>query len=549
MDAYDAPAEMPRQLIGKLIPFCAAVLLALSMSMASAQAAAPVVQTEQGVLTGLASGGVDEFLGVRYAEPPVGALRWQPPVAPPASAATIQATQFGSNCAQNSSPWGTPSTAEDCLFLNVYAPAGAGHGHFPFRALPVMVWIHGGGFIAGQGSAYDPTPLVIQGGVIVVTINHRLGALGLLAHPALDAEHHLIANYALMDQQAALKWVHRNIAGFGGDPQNVTLFGESSGGIAIYTHLASPLSSGLFQKAVIESGAPDYITLPVAEASGETLAEQVGCAAGTNQQIAACLREVPVATLLAHQATPTGAIVDGQLLPQPPAQAIADEQYNHVPLINGTNHYEGRLIAAFLFDLSGGPLQASGYAAALGTISDFLPGTGYPLSAIPAIEQQYPLSKYPSPGLAAAAVITDGTIACPAYEEDKVFSRSAPVFAYEFRDDAAPEIVAPPVSFPYEATHFSELQYLFDMKALTLPGSASLTPAQQHLSAKMVRYWTAFAADSDPNRAGGAPDWRRFDSREAEPIQALDTPAPHAETTFAAEHRCAFWHALRASYQ
>lgn len=549
MVTYADTAARPRQLFGKLIPFCLTVLLALSMPLQDAGAAAgPTAQTEQGVLSGFQSAGVDEFLGVRYALPPTGALRWQPPVPVPAGAATIQATQFGSNCAQNSSPWGTPSTAEDCLFLNVYSPAGAHHARGPSRPLPVMVWIHGGGFIAGQGSAYDPAPLVNQG-VVVVTINHRLGALGLFAHPALDGEHHLIANYALMDQQLALKWVQRNIAAFGGDARNVTLFGESSGGIAIYAHLVSPLSSHLFQKAIIESGAPDYITLPVAEASGVTLAQQVGCASGTARQIAACLRQTPVSALLAHQATPTGGIVDGQLLPQPPAQAIASEQYNHVPLINGTNHYEGRLIAAFLFDLSGAPLQASGYAAALGTISNFLPGTGYPLSAIPAIMQQYALSKYPSPDLAAAAVITDGTIACPAYEEDKVFARSVPIWSYEFRDDKAPEIVAPPVSFPYEATHFSELQYLFDMSALTLPGSAALSPAQHRLSADMIGYWTAFATDSDPNGSAGAPYWRNFDRGAKGPIQALDTPRPHAETEFAAAHQCAFWKELRASFQ
>jgi para-nitrobenzyl esterase len=507
------------------------------------------VQVEQGTLTGLEAGGVDEFLGVRYAQPPVGALRWQPPVPVPASHAAVKATEIGANCAQNPSPWGTPSTAEDCLFLNVYVPASAQHRHGFGQALPVMLWIHGGGFIAGQGSVYDPSPLVKRGDVIVVTINHRLGALGLLAHPALDREHHLIANYALMDQEMALKWVSQNIRAFGGDPRNVTLFGESSGGIAIYSHLASPLSSGLFQKAIIESGAPDYITLDVAEATGLTLAQKVGCTTGTPQQIAACLRQVPVSALLANQSIPTGAIIDGRLLPEPPATAIAEGRFNHVALINGTNHYEGRLIAAFLFDLSGAPLQASGYASALGIISNFLPGTGYPLSAIPAIMQAYPLTAYPSPDLAAAAVITDGTIVCPAYEMDKLFSRSVPLWAYQLTDDNAPEIVAPPVSFPYGATHFSELQYLFDMAALTLPGTPPLSPAQERLSGDMIGYWTAFARASDPNFSSGAAYWRNFEHRAEGPMQALTTPSPQAETDFASMHKCAFWRALRASFQ
>jgi para-nitrobenzyl esterase len=182
-----------------------------------------------------------------------------------------------------------------------------------------MVWVHGGGFTAGNGGAYDPTSLVKEGNVIVVTINYRLGALGLFGHPALDAENHLLANYALMDQQMALKWLRRNALGFGGDPDNITIFGESAGGISIYAHLVSPLAAGLFQQAIIESGAPDYITLQQSESDGVALAAKVGCDQGSQQQIAACLRAVPVSDLLANQATETGAIIDGKLLPQPQA--------------------------------------------------------------------------------------------------------------------------------------------------------------------------------------------------------------------------------------
>ncbi len=311
----------------------------------------------------------------------------------------IDATQFGANCPQGASPWGTPSTTEDCLFLNVYAPAGIdpdrwreGKGE-----LPVMVWIHGGGFTAGAGSFYDPTPMVTAGNIIVVTINYRLGALGLFAQTALDAEHHLIGNYALMDQQLAFKWVRRNIRAFGGNPDDVTISGESAGGISNYAHLTSPLAAGLFSHVIIESGAPDYITLQVAESSGNTLAAAVGCTTGSDQQVAACLRAVPASQLVANQATPTGAIVDGQLVPEPPAAALAAGEFNRVSVLNGTNHDEGRLIAAFFYDLSGGPLEASGYASALATIGGFLPGTGYPNSDIPAIMNEYPLSAYSSP--------------------------------------------------------------------------------------------------------------------------------------------------------
>jgi para-nitrobenzyl esterase len=257
-------------------------LLALCFN-SSAFAAPPTVTVEQGTLSGAQTDGVVTFLGVRYAQPPVGDLRWRPPRPATPGEQQLDATRFGNDCAQGTSPWGKPSTSEDCLFLNIYMPAQTGASQLWERKLPVMVWVHGGGFTAGNGGAYDPTDLVKEGNVIVVTINYRLGALGLFAHPALDAEHHLHANYALMDQQRALKWLRRNIPEFGGDADRITIFGESAGGVSIYGHLASPLASGLFQRVIIESGAPDYITLHQSEADGITLAGKVGCDQGTQQ--------------------------------------------------------------------------------------------------------------------------------------------------------------------------------------------------------------------------------------------------------------------------
>jgi para-nitrobenzyl esterase len=519
-------------------------LLAFCFS-ASAFAAGTTVTVEQGTLSGTETDGVDAFLGVRYAMPPVGDLRWRPPQPVSPGQQQLDATRFGNDCAQGTSPWGKPSSSEDCLFLNVYVPAQAGASQLSDQKLPVMVWIHGGGFTAGNGGAYDPTSLVKDGNVIVVTINYRLGALGLFAHPALDAEQHLLANYALMDQQLALKWLRRNIPEFGGDPGRITIFGESAGGISIYGHLVSPLASGLFQRAIIESGAPDYITLQQSEADGVTLAAKVGCDQGSQQQVAACLRAVPVSQLLANQATETGAIIDGTMLTQPPAIALAKGEFNQVPVVNGTNHDEFRLVIAFSFDLAGAPLQASGYQAAVATFGSFLPGTGYPTSDVPAIVQEYPLSSYPSPDLAAAQVITDGTISCPAYEMDKLLSALVPVWAYEFKDENAPSIVAPPVSFPYGAAHFSELQYLFNMSALTIPGTPALTPAQLVLSTRMVRYWTAFATNGDPNSAKNVPPWRAFDQIKSIPMQALEEPRPRPESQFADDHNCDFWNTLR----
>src|SRR5208337_4573494 len=232
----------------------------------------------------------------------------------------LEATQFGSECTQPG-----PAGSEDCLFLNVYTPAQADPGDVSEQAdgdltdgskkspgLPVMVWIHGGGLTAQGADLYDPTPLVNGGGVIVVTINYRLGVLGFLAESGLDAEKHLLGNYGFMDQQFALKWVKDNIGAFGGNPKEVTIFGESAGGQSIYSQLASPLAKGLFRGAIAESGSylefQDYFTaietLKSAETtdglapSGNSVATAVGCSSLT----AACLRAVPADDLVEAEA-------------------------------------------------------------------------------------------------------------------------------------------------------------------------------------------------------------------------------------------------------
>jgi para-nitrobenzyl esterase len=209
----------------------------------------PVVRTSDGAVRGLANGAVDEFLGIPYAAPPVGALRWRPPQPAARWFGVRDATQFGPHCPQLASPFGQASTSENCLFLNAVTPSWRP----PRRRTPVMVWIHGGALVTGESDDYLPTKLV-QDGVTVVTINYRLGALGFLAHPALADAKGQSGDYGLMDQQAALRWVQRNIAGFGGDPRNVTVFGESAGGLSTLSQLASPQARGLFEKAIVESG-------------------------------------------------------------------------------------------------------------------------------------------------------------------------------------------------------------------------------------------------------------------------------------------------------
>ncbi len=481
-----------------------------------------VVATDDGSVRGMAAGTSDEFLGIPYAAPPVGALRWRPPHPAARWKGVRDATKFAPHCAQPPTPFGVGSTSEDCLYLNVFTPAGRTGGA---RHLPVMVWLHGGALVVGESDDYNPAPLV-RHGVIVVTVNYRLGILGFLAHPAL-ASHPggPSGNYGLMDQQAALRWVQRSIAQFGGNPRNVTLSGESSGGLSVLSQLASPGAGGLFSGAIAQSGTYNLTQTPLAtaEASGEALATQMGCAS----QTAACLRSLPVTTILDHT-SPSGyrPDIDGNVLTQSIGTALASGQFNRVPVISGTNHDEWRLFVA-----EGAPVTAANYQAMITST------LGVPAAAAAAIAAAYPLSAYPSPSVALGAVGTDAIFACPALMADESLSKYVPTYAYEFNDENAPERYLPPVSFPYGAAHESEVQYLFDVSNTPFPGG--LSAPQQQLAASMQRYWTHFAKHGFPS-SFTEPAWPQFDGTGQQMLSLLP-PQPRARTNFAAEHNCAFW--------
>ena len=259
----------------------------------------PVVATAGGAVRGKAVAATDEFLGIPYAAPPVGALRWQPPRPPAPWAGVRDAVSYAPHCPQPSSPFGRASTSEDCLYLNVFAPAENNA-----RNLPVMVWVHGGSLRTGESDDYNPAGLV-RDGVVVVTINYRIGALGFLADAALASRPDgPSGDYGLMDQQAALRWVQRNIRGFGGDPGDVTLFGESAGGLSTLSQLVSPGARGLFQRAIVESGTYQLTqeSLATAESAGQAFAAKAGCTSdAVPAQTAACLRRLPVSTILSDQ--------------------------------------------------------------------------------------------------------------------------------------------------------------------------------------------------------------------------------------------------------
>ena len=487
----------------------------------------PVVGTTNGAVRGTSSGSVDEFLGIPYAAPPVGALRWQPPQPAANWSGVRDATQFAPHCPQPASPFGLASTSEDCLFLNVFTPsrqeAGAHH--------PVMVWIHGGALVTGESNDYNPTKLV-EDGVTVVTINYRLGVLGFLAHPALADANGQSGDYGLMDQQAALRWVQRNIASFGGDPRNVTIFGESAGGLSVLSQIASPAARGLFSRAIVESGSYNLTqaSLASAEAAGQAFAAKAGC----SDQTAACLRSLPVSAILDNENsagyTPN---INSEVLPQTLKTAFATGEFNRVPIINGTNHDEWRLFVA-LSELEGNPVTAANYQS---MISSTL---GVPAPAAAVIAAEYPLSAYPSPAVALGAVGTDAIFACPALTIDQSVSKFVPTFAYEFNDENAPENFLPPVSFPYGAAHASEIQYVMDLPTAAFPGT--LSAQQQQLATIMKSYWTNFAKRGFPS-SFGTPFWPHFNS-VTQQMQSLVPPMPQTETNFAATHKCAFWAAV-----
>src|SRR5882724_470089 len=283
--------------------------LAFFLTMTMTAQAAPVV-TAEGPVEGFAKNGVTQFLGIPYAKPPVGALRWMPPQPVAKWTGVRRAYKFGPTCAQVTTlgPFaGPPNSNEDCLYLNVFTKDTK-------AKLPVLVWIHGGGYFDGASNDYDPTKLVTRGKLVVVTLNYRLNLFGFMAHPALDGEGHAFGNYGIMDMQAALKWVQRNIAGFGGDPNNVTLGGQSAGAGASAANVFSPGAKGLFHRAIFQSGGyTPFVPKSVAEEKGKKFAAAAGCTSG---DVAKCLRALTAAKIaaLAGSASETSPLITNTMV-------------------------------------------------------------------------------------------------------------------------------------------------------------------------------------------------------------------------------------------
>jgi para-nitrobenzyl esterase len=493
-----------------------------------------VAQTTTGAVRGLVAVDHRLFAGIPYAAAPVGALRWQLPAPAPAWQGVRDATKPGLRCVQDDSDEGDfgRTVSEDCLFLNVWTPNHPGESTDGKK--PVMVWIHGGAFLNGAGDIYDARRLTTQGDIIVVTLNYRLGALGFLAHPSL-AHNGEAGNYGLADQQAALRWVHDNIANFGGDPDKVTIAGESAGGMSVCDHLVAPGSVGLFRAAIIQSGpCQAQADRPTAERVSMDYATAVGCpdvaTAGD------CLRALPATKLVkapwyynVGADSLTGPVTGTDELPIDPMAAFAEGRAARVPLLIGTTHDEFTLFVALQYIRTGSPTQ---YPQVLDE------AFGAQATQVAA---HYPVDRYGgSAPLAYAATVTDGDFACPADHIAAALTRAAPVFAYEFNDPGAP---APDalrhVPFPVGASHSLELRYLFDI-ADTPP----LDPAQRLLSDEMIGYWSQFVSAGAP-RASGAPEWPAIGTDVgAGQRMSLRPNGSRTITDFDAAHQCPFWASL-----
>ncbi len=497
-----------------------------------------------GRVEGLAEGGARRFLGIPYAEPPIGSLRWKAPVKSAGWSGVRQATEFGGRCAQTASlQTGTGTDNEDCLYLNVWTPDPA-----PSKPLPVMFWIHGGGNQNGSTSDsvptlspprlfYDGQSFAVSHEVVVVSVNYRLGVFGYLAHPALSAEGSPSGNQGLLDQRLALEWVRDNIAAFGGDPHNVTIFGESAGARNVCFQVVSPGSKGLFHRAISQSGdcTGKIATRVEAEAQAVDYVAAVGC--GDAPDVLGCLRGKPASALMipeqlvgaAPDPVPGGSgysggiprwdfrpVVDGTVVPKMPRQLFAERAIADVSYLMGTNTEEGALSHLTA------PVAATEAEYLLALQRRFK-------SFSSRVAAAYPVAEFSSPNAALIRVSTDSRYACAVQDFAGRAARAGlKVYAYNFDLPYA----IPGLGATLGPAHGAELTFVFNSLA------AEQWPAgNQAISELMQGYWSRLGMSGDPN-GGGAPAWDEFTPERGNRLN-LDLD-PNPVEGFRAE-RCALW--------
>ena len=482
--------------------------LAPGLQLWAAQpSAAQIVTVESGQLQGTVQDAVLSFKGIPFGAPPVGDLRWRPPQPAAKWRGVRNAGQYGADCMQlpfpsDAAPLGTPP-AEDCLYLNVWRPAAQSAG-----PLPVMIWIYGGGWVNGGSSpaVYDGSGFARQG-VVLVSCNYRLGRFGYFAHPALTREGKsgLLGNYGDMDQIAALEWVQRNIKSFGGDPHNVTVFGESAGGASVHTLLASPLAVGLFQKAIIESGGGRSLFGGAPHlheaANGKVSAEDSGLAFAARKGIAgtdaAALRQLRalsadsivdglnMASMMQAGASYSGPMIDGKLRLQDPQVAYLAGKQLRIPVVVGATDMD------------------IGFGSSGKTKEDLFATFG--ANAAAARKAYDPDGSRTLPDLI-GAIDRDRMMIEPARFVARMFSRAGqPVWEFRF------SYVAESMRSQWSgAPHATDIPFVFD--TVRAKYGPQLTAADQGIAQKIHSYWVQFAKTGDPN-AAALPRWPKFSAR------------------------------------
>jgi para-nitrobenzyl esterase len=526
---------------------------------AGPQPAQPTQQSGDDLMLSLADGKVQGdmagttrlFLKIPFAKPPIGDLRWKAPVKNDGWSGVRHETDFAQPCAQLMSSGSPESKNEDCLYLNVWAPKPA-----PTNA-PVMVWIHGGGNFAGSAFDHVPTSnpprlwfngqyFAANHGVVLVTINYRLGPMGFFAHPALAAEHSPLGNQGLLDQRAALQWVQTNIAKFGGDPANVTIFGESAGSADVCYHVASPLSRGLFQRAVSQSGGcttgpmgANGTPSAAAVASGmAAFAQALGCNADSDPL--ACLRSRSVDDIYANamQPNPTGGpstppmwsfsvVVDGAggFLPDQPAALFDQGNVAKVSYILGSNNDEGTLFTYTQTPPKNDAEYLAGLKQRYGDSAD-------------QIAAQYPVSKFNGDyGAAMARVVGDSGLVCGTHDSARRATKAGlKVFMYNFN---VPWSVSPTT---LKASHASEISHVFGDPYLPTPDAAS-----QAVADAMNAYWARFAKSGDPNGAGAPATWPEFNPDADNHDKRLQLDPTWQVVDDFRRDECTMWRAIYAA--
>ncbi len=483
----------------------ALTLAAFLPGMALASPGHLPIHVRQGLVGGASDGKVEAFLGIPYAAPPVGAYRWRPPRPAKTWRGTRDARQFGASCWQPVDPKGfgpwtheyvvQDAVSEDCLFLNIWRPVR------PAERLPVLVWIHGGGFMAGSGSVpiYNGRNLAARG-VIVVTLNYRLGALGFLAHPEITRETPAggaPGNFGLQDQIAALRWLRTNVAAFGGDPGRITLAGQSAGAMSVHALVTSPLAKGLFSAAIAQSGPPTRSMptpdLAAAERDGLAFGQEKG--ASTLKDLRGLRPEqLNVGTMGGLRFVP---ISDGVLLPRSVPDMSAAGQFNDVPMIVGQTADDGVSLG-----LAPGPLSAAAYQKTL---------SGYFGEMAPEFAAVYPAADELQRASATRQIRIDrGLATILDWAQDRARSGRSPIYAYLFSH------VEPGAgSSLWGSFHSSEIPYVFD--TLEAAPERTFTRQDHQVMLAISTYWLNFVRTGNPNGAG-QPIWPALDPANPEMI-------------------------------